>query len=320
MEGTRGFQQRYDELIKEYRTLQVNYSEQAKLYSRKIIKTGWIRVLLFVLLIALPLYFYHTSIYLSLLGFFVIATGFVVVIKKFNHYKNLKEENRHLQNLNQNEVSAINGDWDCFCSGKKFIDPFHNYSHDLDLFGEGSFYQYINRCATIEGESVLWQKLANAKPDIDSIRKNQKLFQELSQKLSFRQSFYAKGKCMDEQESDLENLRDLESYSPWLKNKGIAFRFLVKLLPFLFIISLVISIMGYLQELPVLLFIVNLNVLGLNFRTLTKLNNRFSVLSGMLKKYSVLTDLVAKQRFVSDGLVDLSDRLVSKESNASVAI
>ena len=42
--------------------------------------------------------------------------------------------------------------------GREFDDHSHPYSQDIDLFGKGSFFQYLNRTALLEGK----RKLASA--------------------------------------------------------------------------------------------------------------------------------------------------------------
>ena len=40
--------------------------------------------------------------------------------------------------------------------GSEFLNPKHFYSYDIDLFGKGSFFQYCNRTATVEGKYKLY--------------------------------------------------------------------------------------------------------------------------------------------------------------------
>src|SRR5690606_31325071 len=74
-------------------------------------------------------------------------------------------------------------------SGKEFQDPHHFYSLDIDLFGRGSFFQFINRTTIQEGT----ERLANilTANSIDDIELQQHAIQELSEKPSWRQQFSA---------------------------------------------------------------------------------------------------------------------------------
>ena len=76
-----------------------------------------------------------------------------------------------------------------FPEGNEFKEDMHYYSQDVDLFGKGSFYQYLNRTATREGATVLAEKLKSN--DIDDIQIKQEAIKELSQKAAWRQEFTA---------------------------------------------------------------------------------------------------------------------------------
>lgn len=53
------------------------------------------------------------------------------------------------------ELSLLEYRFDGIDGGSEFIDPSHDYSFDLDLFGERSFFAYINRTATTVGRVAL---------------------------------------------------------------------------------------------------------------------------------------------------------------------
>ena len=57
--------------------------------------------------------------------------------------------------INEIEIDALNGEYSSLPEGAEFIDSKHFYSNDIDLFGKGSFFQYMNRTATTAGRSAL---------------------------------------------------------------------------------------------------------------------------------------------------------------------
>ncbi len=320
MESTGRVEQEYDRLVQEYKSLEEKYNNKSKYYSRKMIQSGWIRVLCFVLMFALPIYIFDYSTVGSIVIFIGLVFGFVFLIKLFNRYKNLKAEFLHLKYLNANEVSALYGKWDLFSSGEKYINPTHNYSHDLDLFGEGSFFQYINRSTTIEGEKRLSEKLTNPSVDIKTIQNTQSDIKELSEDLQFRQFFYAKGKVLNESDEYISKVNHFKEFIPWLSKRSLFFKIVVKVLPLLFLFSLIFTFWGMPPILPTALFIFNLSFIGSNFRKINKFNLQFSSLATILQNYSVLTNLIVAQDFKSKGLVQLKNKLSSSETNAADAI
>ncbi|MCW3784841.1 MutS-related protein [Plebeiibacterium sediminum] len=320
MESTGRIEQGYDRLVQEYTLLEEKYDTSSRQVSRKIIQSGWIRVLCFFLLFALPIYLYDYSVVAAIVLFIAAVFCFVLLIKQFNFYKKRRAEFLELKTLNQNEISAQKGTWDCFSNGEKFIDPLHNYSHDLDLFGTGSFFQYINRTTTIVGERKLAEKLSFISSDIESIRLVQSVMKELSQLTEFRQLFYAKGRALKEKEEYISKIDQLKDYRPWLLKKSYLFKCVIKVLPILFVTSLLFTFFGFAPVVPVVIFLFNLTFVGSAFRKINKVNLQFSSLSSILQNYAVLTNLIVSQEFKSTGLKQFKAELYEGKANAAVAI
>ena len=68
------------------------------------------------------------------------------------------------------ELSLLEYRFDGIDGGSEFIDPSHDYSFDLDLFGERSFFSYINRTATAVGRVALSRELLHPDLKTASIR------------------------------------------------------------------------------------------------------------------------------------------------------
>ena len=85
---------------------------------------------------------------LMIILFFV----FVSYHKNQNDKRKLLEE---LISVNSEEQQALRHDFSAFGDGQQFIDPHHPWSYDLDLFGDQSLYQSMNRTATHTGPEKL---------------------------------------------------------------------------------------------------------------------------------------------------------------------
>src|SRR5690606_41457282 len=86
-------------------------------------------------------------------------------------------------------IRALARDVSGCLEGNEFKDNFHYYCQDIDLFGKGSVYQYINRTATKEGAEKLAEKLKSN--HIDNNLQKQEAVKELSEKATWRQDFTA---------------------------------------------------------------------------------------------------------------------------------
>ena len=115
-----------------------------------------------------------------------------------------------LARLNADEIIFLNGSSGHYANGKEFIDPQHPYSYDLDLFGDGALYPYLNRCSTSFGKHALAGSLLN--PDTSQIVARQEAIGELREHLDFRQHLQAHGALLDTKE------REMQQLDQWLKS------------------------------------------------------------------------------------------------------
>jgi hypothetical protein len=91
--------------------------------------------------------------------------------------------------INKTEIRVLNRDFQHLETGAEFVDAAHYYSNDIDLFGKGSFFQYLNRTNTNDGRAALSNALTENK--ITDILEKQHALKELSEKVVWRQHFAA---------------------------------------------------------------------------------------------------------------------------------
>ena len=75
-------------------------------------------------------------------------SGFVLFLYLVSRHTDLQYKRDlvvKLIDINTTEIKVLNRDYLSLDEGSEFIDPTHAYSYDIDLFGRGSFFQYINR-------------------------------------------------------------------------------------------------------------------------------------------------------------------------------
>ena len=78
-------------------------------------------------------------------------------------------------------------DFSDFDDGKEFVNPSHLYTLDLDVFGEHSLFQYINRTATPIGKLHLANWFNAHLENKEAIEHRQEAIHELSTDLEYRQ-------------------------------------------------------------------------------------------------------------------------------------
>src|SRR5690606_9872094 len=125
----------------------------------------------------------------ALIGMVGMAV-FLYVLSRYNDVKAKRDFNAKLIAINEEEIKIASGDFHHRDGGLTFQDPNHFYSLDIDLFGRGSFFQFINRTAIDEGT----HKLANTLKanNTEQIALRQEAIKELSSKPEWRQFYTAK--------------------------------------------------------------------------------------------------------------------------------
>jgi hypothetical protein len=96
--------------------------------------------------------------------------------------------------INENFIWRLDDRWLNFAdNGNEYRDDNHPYASDLDIFGQGSLFQWINLTQTYLGRKKLRQMLTVPPDPIPIIRERQAAIAELADNLKWRQWFLAFG-------------------------------------------------------------------------------------------------------------------------------
>ena len=156
--------------LKDFYSRRLNtYSEKYKMYRKKERNSNIMRGLSFVGGTALAIIMANYS--MAIMTTVIIATIiiFLYFVKKNADYQYKKSINLNLRNINQSELKALDNDNSDFDGGNEFVDSQHSYSYDLDIFGNRSIFQKINRTITQGGKNLLANGFINQSKDISKI-------------------------------------------------------------------------------------------------------------------------------------------------------
>lgn len=191
--------------------------------------------------------------------------------------------------INTQEIEVLHGNYATLDPGNEFVNEDHPYTHDLDIFGIGSLFQYINRTSTIFGKERLADYFNNAFQYRDEILERQKAIEELAANIEFRQRLQLI--FLDQETSR----RDLAALSGWLNgNEGILWikplKFVSFFLPVLTLCSMIFSGAGILPyQLPVIMVIVQLLIVfGYGRKTLS-VHQQVTSQVDILGKYALVS-------------------------------
>lgn len=161
---------------------------------------------------------------------------FALVLKHHNKIALLRQHTSFLIKINESEIQREKCNLEEFDTGQKFINPSHPYTSDLDIFGQHSIFQLVNRTTTESGMIFLSKWLSEPAPNYE-INDRQKAIEELSQKLDWRQDFQASGMHFQNRKSDYYKLLDwVEAPAILFKNRQIYITVAI-ILPVLFLLN-----------------------------------------------------------------------------------
>ncbi|MDP5082557.1 MAG: DNA mismatch repair protein MutS, partial [Winogradskyella sp.] len=183
------------------------------------------------------------GIYLSFhnaqLATFIGVAGIAFFLFLLSHYTNLKTErdlHKRLALINEDELKIASGDFHNRPDGSEFQNPKHFYSLDIDLFGKGSFFQFINRTTIKEGtEKLTKYLLAN---DVLDIETRQEAIKELGALPIWRQNYSGVAQGVAVQNSAISIIKWLKGYQSFLSSFHYWFTMVYSL------ISIVILVLG----------------------------------------------------------------------------
>lgn len=289
------------------------YAGKAELYFQKLEKLSvrlkgfvWLRLVAF-LFIFIP-FFWGLSYWISGgLSFFFLIVFFVLVKKNIQHEKQ-REKYSALKKIADEELLALQHKFSHFPDGKEFLNTEHFFSFDLDLFGNGSLFQFLNRTATLGGYRKLATMLMNPSLDKTEIEQKQNAIKELSVLPNWRLHFLANGKLFKETDalkSEIEAWSDLDLS---LKHSKII-RWLIVLVPLLTAAAAIPALIGASNFFVVLAIFIQWVLLGRFWKTVSKYFQFFGRKSALLAKYIQLLQFIEDREFFSDYLLLLQNKV-----------
>lgn len=187
--------------------------------NRRLYALSFIRLLIFALVLVSPFFLYEISIALTV---WVALAGISVFLFLVNKYQQISLKRKFEQlkvEINNKELKALQHQFSIFNGGEEFINPHHMNSYDLDLFGQGSLFQFLNRTVTPKGKEQLAQMLQSPLLKKEQIVQRQQLIQELTGDLEWRQNFSTYGQLYGDDKSENELFTQWENQQFKLKTE-----------------------------------------------------------------------------------------------------
>ncbi len=256
---------------------------------------GVLRLSVFFLALLALYYFYNRpEILFPAIGVFAVI--FVFLVLRFTRWKYLKDKLKALQKIVQTELLVLEHQYGSLPTGRAFEDADHTYSGDIELFGDGSFFQYANRTALPEGMGLLAKMLKEN--STDQILEKQKAIKELSQIPEWRQEFTAIASLVKTEFPTTVLLKWLAKFKPILPKK---FNLIPGIFAGLSIGLITLYILDLLSGWFLLSwFLLGLVITGSYLKKINKLNSDTSKILSTFQQYHRLFELLEKTKFESE--------------------
>jgi hypothetical protein len=290
------------------------YSVRFKAITVKLKRFAWYRFFTFLAIFA-PLFIFGFKSWVTLIISLSAIVLFFFLIKKNIQLEKIKKNTAILKKIAEDELLALSHSFSHFKDGAAYLNTDHFFSYDLDLFGEGSLFQFINRTSTISGQ----QKLAGwfIKPPLkkDEIAKKQDAIRELSQIPEWRMNFLANGQMFEETIEMHDEIVAWAGLELKIKNDA-SLKWLLYVIPGLTLISFIPLTLGVTNLFAWTMVITQWIFLYLFSKQIKQYFQFFGRKSELLSKYMQLLQFIEEKEFKSVLLRELQNN-VRKPVSAS---
>ncbi|WP_289660455.1 MutS-related protein [Flavobacterium panacagri] len=293
------------------------YSELYHKTNKKYNSISLLRLLSIFLLLFFMFHYIKTDEILYVILAVLSFAGFIFLMKIHSRLSFQKLFADTLLKINQNEITFLKREKTPFENGVEFIDFHHPYAYDLDIFGEHSLFQNLNRTSTFIGKKTLANLLLHTLSETE-ILENQEAVKELKDKLDWRQEFQALGIISQDSKTSYEAINYWASF----KNNSLpkvlnALSFILPALFFGTLAAYFITSKAIILSYLTYIFIANLIVLGRAVKRIQSEIAKADNVDKIIKQYSLLIEKIENESFQSKKLIDLQKKLVFKNTKAS---
>ncbi|WP_026450215.1 MutS-related protein [Aequorivita capsosiphonis] len=291
------------------------HSAELKNLKHKLAFSSTLRLLVF-LVACFGVYFFFGNIKVILPIIVVAIAVFIYLVTKHSELQHKRDLEKALIAQNETELEVLSRVFHHLPAGEKYSDPLHFYSQDIDLFGRGSFFQYLNRTALESGSDFLAKLFTENK--IDSIPEKQEAIKELSEMPKWRQRFSAIASLVKTEVSATE-------VTSWLKDYKIFVPKWIKLVaPIFSIISLGLIVLNYLDLVSGYAiggwFFLGLAISAKYLKKVNDLSSHTGKIQSTFEQFHKLILEIETQEFSSELLSQKKNLIVNSSVNASAIL
>jgi len=252
---------------------------------------------------------------------FSIVVSIAIYLFLVKYHNKLFIKKRYCELLVQNaenELRGIDYDFSAFDGAPELADGGHSYSVDLDMFGNHSFFQSINRSVTCFGKKRLADSLLQPYDKKEDIEAQQEAIKELAANPRLLDHFRTIGQMTETEDLDIHYFSQ-----QFMQTKSLAksiWRHFVYIIPVVFAVVAVLYSFGFVPfSIVGLCWTVCFMLSLVPLKDIKEKMNLFEKRIKVLDTYSQLLAMIESENFNSALLNKLQGKIKDKES-ASMAI
>jgi len=190
--------------------------------------------------------------------------------------------------------------------GRRYRDPDHSYSADLDIFGENSLFEFLCDARTRLGEDTLAEWL-NSGVDLDTIKSRQETVEELRHHLEFREEIA----LLDEVSDDELDQNGLQGWIEKANPISSWQRSISTVLGILAVLSIILWALGYGTILLMLVIVLEVLFYSTSYQKIKAITLEAEQANSTLVIVSQMLELIEQKNFKAPLLKQLSAKLQS---------
>lgn len=296
-----------------YTTEKSKFEKELNAVKKKLNVSSTIRLLLFIA-VGFGVYFFFGNLQI-VVG--IVLGGialFLVLVSRHTDFQNHRNLIQKLIEINTLEINALNGDYFNLDEGLVYEDSNHFYSYDIDLFGKGSFFQYVNRTVTDEGANEFAKQLTSN--NIEGIEQKQHIIQELAKMPKWRQEFSAIGSLIKVKHSAKDILKWIQPYQSTLPKFSAFLPQVFTLISFTLTALFLFNIIGFLTLL--FWFFIGLGISSIYIKKTSSIYDESGKAKDTFRQYHQLLVKVENATFTSEILLAQQKAIQTENEKASV--
>ena len=188
---------------------------------------SFLRLILFITIFISFYAFWGQTVLIP--AFIIGVVAFLFSVNLSVNKKTEKDLLEALISINQNELKVLEGDWSSMEDGVEFKNPKHAYANDMDLFGNKSVFQLLNRTVSSNGKRYLAEALSKG---TNNPSLNAQCIEALTNNISWGQEFMSEGIVRKAEGDKILSLSLLSDFTVDVTSITHVLRFLLPIIGF----------------------------------------------------------------------------------------